>query len=342
MITKGTVKMNIYDISERAGVSIATISRVINGSSKVSEKTRKKVLNVIEESGYTPNVFARGLGLNTMKTVGILCADSSDHYLAQAVYYIEKNLRKNNYDSFLICTGYDLEEKKSSINLMLSKRVDAIILVGSNYVEPIDKNNDYIREAAQKLPLMIVNGVLDSINIYSTVCDDFNAIYKMTDAFIKNGRHNLLYLYNSKSYSSMRKLQGFKSAVNDNKLPVKEDRIIFTEKSITSAKKLVTEVLNKKIVIDGIISAEDILAIGALKCALQKGIKIPDDLFISGFNNFELAECCEPELTSIDSNLEAICNHCVSTLMGVFDGEDMPKTTVFSSKIVERNTTKFI
>lgn len=70
--------MTIYDISEKAGVSIATVSRVLNGSSNVSEKTKKKVLDVINQYEYTPNAFARGLGLNTMKTIGIMCADSSD------------------------------------------------------------------------------------------------------------------------------------------------------------------------------------------------------------------------------------------------------------------------
>lgn len=75
--------MTIYDISKKAGVSIATVSRVLNGSSSVSEKTKEKVLNVIEQCGYTPNAFARGLGLNTMKTIGIMCADSSDIYLAR-------------------------------------------------------------------------------------------------------------------------------------------------------------------------------------------------------------------------------------------------------------------
>ena len=70
--------MNIYDISEKAGVSIATVSRVLNGNANVSEKTRQKVLDVMEKYGYTPNVFARGLGLNTMKTIGLLCTDSSN------------------------------------------------------------------------------------------------------------------------------------------------------------------------------------------------------------------------------------------------------------------------
>ena len=85
--------MNIYDVSRRAGVSIATVSRVLNGNPNVSEKTRTKVHAVMEELGYTPNVFARGLGLGTMKTIGIMCSDSSDPYLANAIYYLERQLR---------------------------------------------------------------------------------------------------------------------------------------------------------------------------------------------------------------------------------------------------------
>lgn len=83
--------MNIYDIADMAGVSIATVSRVVNGSPNVSEKTKKKVLDVIEKADYTPNVFARGLGLDSMKTIGILCPDISDLYMAEAVSALEKN-----------------------------------------------------------------------------------------------------------------------------------------------------------------------------------------------------------------------------------------------------------
>lgn len=83
--------MNIYDIAKLAGVSIATVSRVVNDSPKVSEKTKAKVRAVMEEQNYTPNVFARGLGLNSMKTVGIVCPDVSDNYMANCVSYLEKD-----------------------------------------------------------------------------------------------------------------------------------------------------------------------------------------------------------------------------------------------------------
>ena len=133
--------MNIYDVSKKAQVSIATVSRVLNGNPNVSEKTRSKVLSVMDELGYTPNIFARGLGLNTIKTIGIMCSDSSDLYLANAIYFLERELRSRGYDSILCCTGTDLETKQKYFDLLRSKRVDAIILAGSKFVEMKPKDN---------------------------------------------------------------------------------------------------------------------------------------------------------------------------------------------------------
>ena len=149
-----------------AGVSIATVSRVLNGNPNVSEKTREKVLKVMDELGYTPNVFARGLGLNTMRTIGIMCSDSSDPYLAGAIYYLERGLRSHGYDAILCCTGYDLDAKQKYFDLLRSKRVDAIILAGSKFVEMRAKDNAYIIEAASDLPIMLVNGFLEGDDGY--------------------------------------------------------------------------------------------------------------------------------------------------------------------------------
>lgn len=129
------IATNIYDIAKQAGVSIATVSRVLNGSKNVSPKTERRVLTVMEESGYTPNVFARGLGLNTMRTIGILCTDVSDLYYSKAVSILEKLLRELGYDSLLCCTGDSPEQKKKSLEMLANKRVDAMLMIGSGFRE---------------------------------------------------------------------------------------------------------------------------------------------------------------------------------------------------------------
>lgn len=336
--------MTIYDISEKAGVSIATVSRVLNGSNSVSEKTRRKVLDVMEQYDYTPNAFARGLGLNTMNTIGILCADSSDLYLAKAVYYIEQSLRANGYDSLLCCTGYDLMNKQKSLELLLSKKVDSVILVGSNFIGEKPDDNKYIREAAKELPIMLLNAALDSPNVYSIVSDDYRSMYEAASQMISAGIRDILYFYNSTSYSGKHKLSGYKAAMTDAGITVTPSMMQFytgSHEDIAAMTQTLLNAARRGATFHGIIAADDNLALAALKYARAKNISVPDELSIIGYNNSILTTCCEPELTSIDNKLETLCQQLITSLMGVLSGNDIPKRTLFSGELVKRGTTLF-
>ena len=146
--------MNIYDIAKIAGVSIATVSRVVNDSPHVSEKTKRRVRAVMEENNYTPNVFARGLGLDSMQTIGIVCPDVSDMYMARAVAFLEHRLRGYGYDCILYCSGHQQAKKEAAIELIMKKRIDALVTVGSTYAGygPGDDSVQYLLEAAEKIP----------------------------------------------------------------------------------------------------------------------------------------------------------------------------------------------
>lgn len=333
--------MNIYDVSKKAGVSIATVSRVLNGNSNVTEATRQKVRNAIAELNYIPNVFARGLGLNTMKTIGIMCADSSDIYLANAVYFLEQELRKNGYDAILCCTGYDYAAKKDYLDLLLSKRVDGVILVGSHFVsETEDGENRYIIEAAAKLPVFLLNGFLEGDNIYSVLCNDREAVYNATALLVQSGCRRIVYLYSSNSYSGMKKLTGFRDACKDFADRIDSASNIFCTKDIMQAKKTLSA-LYQKTPFDGVLASEDTLAVGAVKFAYENNIAVPSCLQIIGYNNSVLAVCTEPELTSVDNRIQQLSADAVRLLMQVLSGETVPSKNVFAAEIIKRNTTKF-
>ena len=333
--------MNIYDVSEKAGVSIATVSRVLNGNPNVSEPTRQKVLNVMKEIGYTPNVFARGLGLNTMHTIGIMCADSSDPFLANAVYYLEQNLRKCGYDSFLCCTGYDLINKQKYLQLLISKRVDAIILVGSSFLEATKKDNSYIIAAAETIPVMVINGYINHPNIYCTLCDDYQAVYDVVNRLIEQERKNILYLYTSRSYSGLQKLSGYKNSISSNNIPIREELMISCPNDIVQTKSILLEQYEKGLRFDAVVASEDQLAVAAIKFAKQQELSVPQDIAIVGYNNSILSSCTEPEITSVDNHVETLCMTTINTLMRVLDGNDVPNKTTISNDIVLRETTNF-
>lgn len=336
------MNINIYDVSKKAGVSIATVSRVLNGNTRVSEKTRDKVINAMKELDYTPNVFARGLGLNTMKTIGIMCIDSSDIYLANAVYYLEQELRKYNYDSILCCTGKDYNNKKNYLELLLSKRVDGIILAGSQFVENTSEhNNDYIINAAKDVPIVLVNGYLDAANIYSVMCNDEEAVYNATKLLINNSHRNIVYLYTSTSYSGMNKYHGYLKAINEAGITLPDEFHHLCGKNISHARDYLTYLYDKCMKFDAVMTSDDSIAAGAVKFAHTHGIRIPEDLEVIGYNNSVLSLCTEPELTSIDSKVEELSSCAVSVLMKVLSGEDADNHSIIAADIIKRNTTIF-
>lgn len=334
--------MNIYDVSERAGVSIATVSRVLNGNARVSKKTREKVLAVMEECGYTPNAFARGLGLNTMKTIGVMCADSSYPYQAKAIYYIEQNLRANGYDCILCCTGEVLERKKECMELLITKKVDGIILVGSSFVYDKKSDNKYIVDAAKQIPVMILNADMDAPNVYCIITDD---VKSMEDAgkFLLRNKEEVIYLYNAHSNSGKRKIQGFKNACKKSGVAVTEERIRYFNgyhEDIPAVAELLQTILDEGVNFSGILCSDDALAMGALRFAWKNNLKVPEDIQVIGYGDSMLVNCCNPGLTSVDTKEEVMCQQLVDTLLAILQGKEMPQKIVFSGRLVLRGTTR--
>lgn len=334
--------MNIYDVSKKAGVSIATVSRVLNNSPHVSQQTKERVLSVIDEIDYVPNAFARGLGLNTMKTVGLLCPNAADPYLAQALAYLERELRRNHYDCLLTCTGRSLEGRIQGVDTLKSRHVDGMILMGSTFVESKEKDNLYIRKAAETTPVVILNASYACENVYCVLCDEQRASLEATQYLLDTGRRRILYLYHSKNYNGAKKLSGYRMAHQIKGLPVDESLIQFfseDQMSVPNVRDHLVKLHNEGLAFDALFTSEDIYAVGAAKYAHALGLRIPNDLSIVGYNNSMYCLCSETELTSVDNKLKAISQQCVATLLGVLKGREMPQKTVFTGELVKRAST---
>ena len=333
--------MNIYDIAERAGVSIATVSRVVNGSPLVSEKTKQRVRAVMEECRYTPNVFARGLGLNSMKTVGLVCPDVSDRYVARAVAFLERGLSGKGYGCILCCTGFSESKAPLAVGALLEKRVDALVLVGSHYARDDADSPEvgYLREAARQVPVFLINGYIRDGNIYCALCDDCEVSRRTVAEMLASGRRRVLFLSDSRSFSANQKLKGYEMALLEAGVPIREELKIYSANEAGCARDVLAE--HAALGFDGVFATEDGLALGALKYAKSRCLRVPGDVCITGYNNSELAACCEPELSSIDSRCEALCRITIDSMMLVFGGEEAPHKTYANGYLVRRGSTGF-
>lgn len=332
--------VNIYDISKKAGVSIATVSRVINGSDRVSAATRDKVLSLMKELDYSPNAFARGLGKGSMQIIGILCADVKDIYLATAVSFLERELRQNGFQTVLNCTGYNYKDKVQSMKTMLERRADAVILVGSHYIEESDAKNKYIKDAANFIPVMILNGFIKGANIFCNLTDDYTSFYEATRYLIDEGRKHILYIHRERTYSEKKKFEGYKDALTESGLGFDEDYVLGVEGDIYRISEAIEEKLvTGKLPCDAILAVVDEIAVGALKYADLNHIKVPQKLSVIGCNNSFVSICSQPELTSIDNKCEMMCVNTVTTLVRVLEGKTVSHKNTMEGECIFRGTT---
>ena len=326
--------MNIRDIAARCGVSVATVSRVLNESPRVSPQTRQKVLRVLEEEHFIPNAFARGLGFNSMRMVGILCRDVANPFYGLAVSLLERNLRSNGFDTLLCCSGRELEDKKKCLALLLQKKVDAVILVGTAFRE--EKENQHIVEAALQVPIFLINAEIDIPGVYCVLCDEKQAMRDSVQTIAAAGHRDILYLHDMASWSwtGVQKLAGYRQGLADCGLTENEALIQLVPLDIESARAKVESLLKDGVAFTGIIASEDLLAVGALKALIQRKRETP----IIGFNNSLIATCTIPSLTSVDNMLSLLCPQAVELLIRVLNGDKVPTKTTVPATLVERDT----
>ncbi|HBE77104.1 MAG TPA: LacI family transcriptional regulator [Firmicutes bacterium] len=326
--------MKMVDIAKLAGVSIATVSRVINEPEKVRIETRKRVQIVLEQTNFVANAVARGLVLNSMNTIGVLVADIRDLYFANVTYAIERRFTGLGYNVLLSNTGGELGEKKRYLRVMLEKQVDGIILVGSVFKER--SSNEHILAASESIPIVMVNSYLEGDNIYSVLCDDYQGIKNVVDYLVTAGRREIYYLNGLKSFSGLSKVNGFRDAIRGYGL--KENDVLEIDSSVEGGIEGICRIISEGKKVEAVITGEDITAIGAMKELINRGYKIPDDVAVVGYNNSMLATIVTPSLTSVDNLQEAMANNSVQILYDVLHGKQVSQKTVLSPILVKRES----
>ena len=189
--------------------------------------------------------------------------------------------------------------------------------------------------------LWLENGYLAGDNIYCVMCNDHDAVYNAASDMIKAGHRDFVYLYTSTSFSGMNKLRGFKDAMDEAGIHIDKDRFHLCTKSISKSNDYLSFIYEKNVPFDAILTSDDSLAVGAVKFAYKHGIKVPDELEIVGYNNSVLANCTEPELSSIDSKVEQLSSNAVDLLMEVLGGGSVSNINTVTADLIKRQTTKF-
>lgn len=321
--------MNIYQIAEKAGVSIATVSRVLNGNDNVAEKTREKVLRVMEEGNYRPNIFARGLMLDSMKIVGVICTDVRDMFIARALSLVQAQLYERNYDTLLFCIGSNREATVKHLQYLQDKHVDAIFLIGSAFSNAVEKEE--LCAIARSIPIIMINGYVEADGIYSVYCDDASAVAEAVTYFKSKNLKNIAFLYDSVTQSTMRKMEGFQRGLKQTGLPFKRELFLQAEADIESSLQAVEKALETGI--EAVIASSDLLAVGAAKAFEKYGVNGA----VIGYDNSVLCACATPSLSSIDTRIEEMCEKGIQIMDALFQNEPPERVYVYAPQLILRN-----
>lgn len=327
--------MNIYDIAREAGVSIATVSRVLNNKGTVSEATRQKVEAVLNKHNYTPSAIAQGMVSKSLRTVAVLTVDIRVPHYARTAYTIEREFSRRGYEVILCNTGGDREATLKYLRAVTKKQVDGIVLVGSVF-NRIGRD-PAVEALLRTAPVVLANGRLDLPNSYSVLVDDELGISLAVEHLYGRGRRQLYYLKDMETNSADRKENGFLLGMRRCGLGT-EGRVLRTQDSVEGGVRAVQELLAAGRPFDGIVCGEDVTAAGVVKGLLRAGIAVPEKVAVTGYNNSIYAHLCEPELTGIDNKPEQVALLCVQLLESLMDKTDTYSSVTLQPELVQGQT----
>ncbi|WP_290459575.1 LacI family DNA-binding transcriptional regulator [Romboutsia ilealis] len=333
------MKITIVDVAKACNVSVATVSRVINGNYPVKEETKEKVLKMIEELQYKPNTQARDLIKKQSSTIGVVVPSISNMFFTNVINGIENYFEKSEYSIFLCITEHDKDKEISRINELISRNVAGIIVVdpGIDNVE-----SKYFDKVAKYIPMVFVNRCSESSHISSVFNDQENGARLAINYLLSKNHKNIAFIRGDNSYSYDIKEKVYKEMMKDIN-NFKEEFIVnighgnsiqTVNKTMEKGLKLLS--LNKDIT--GVFACNDLMAIGTMNACKKLNIKIPNDLSIVGYDNIELSEMVEPKLTTIDQNMFLLGKNSAILLIEKIENNKESKSIVLNNCLIKRET----
>lgn len=335
--------ISMKEIAKLSGVSVATVSRVINNNGRFSEETRKRVLSIIEETGYNANSVAKSLRMQKSNTIGIVVPDITNFFFADIVQKIEEQFFTNNYSTIICNTGRSNEKEQLYLRMLQSKMIDGLIVISG--VEEFD----LMGALTEIIPVICIDRKpKNSDQTLFISSDHYTGAKEATKLLISKGaKHPVILMYNRSSSSAEERLNGFKDALKENgiqfdtsKHTIKikaNNRNNSREETLNAIKYFVST--NKTI--DAVFSVNDHLALYAIEVFEHLNYNIPKEIKIVGFDDTPLAIQSRPQLSTVRQDTAQLANLTCSNLLKLIESNhSSPKDSLLVPvQLIERETT---
>lgn len=323
--------MSVQKIAQMAGVSVATVSRVLNNSNSVKPANRQKVLAAIEESNFQPNLLARQLRTARSSMILVLVSDISNPFCAEVVKGIEAQAEKNGYRILLCNSGADIARSQSCLQLLSGKMVEGIITM--NALSRLPELGELIGQA----PWVQCAEHDDNGQIACVGIDDEAAAQSVVHHLAGRGRQRIALINHDLRYRYARlRQQGYTAQLNAEQLTW-QSIAYASELSFSAGRAAMQQLLADKVRPDAVFAVSDTLAAGAMSAIQQAGLRIPKDIAVVGFDGSELADMTSPPLTTLAQPSQAIgCQACELLLQKIARPDVPPQCVIMQGKLVVR------
>jgi len=330
--------MNIFDIAKKSGVSITTVSRVLNDTGLVKEETREKILRVMRENDYTPNSLARGLAKKESMAIGLVIPNINNPFYSEMVRAVQDMASQKNYSVVAVNTDDSIETEKRILSTLMARQMDGMIFAGGRYLA--QKHNIHLRELAKKIPTVLAYEDIDDPNIFCVNARKEQATYLITSHLIRLGHKRIFFVNTQDGFKPSReKLSGYQKAMREWGLEMGDAYVISGSNSIQAGFEA-----GKRIAADlrgatAVLTASDIIAMGAMNALVLEGLHIPDDVSVAGFDNINLSEFFNPPLTTVSIDLYEMAKTAALVLDHLINGTyDDHRVVMLEPKLVIRNS----
>lgn len=315
------MSISIDDIAREAGVSTATVSRVINKSPRVRPQTVAKVEAVMRKNNYLPNSIARSLASKNNKTIGIIVASITNPAYSEMIRSIQDEAEKYGYVTIVCNSDENMEKEREYIDMLLEKQVAGVIFPGGRGIG--GKYNDHVFELSKKVPVVLANECLEGPNIYSIICNKEKGSYDMVRHLLTLGHKEIAMITGYPNYNpSIEKYQGYRRALEEYGIAIREDLVVYSNYQMIGGYKAALKLMKLKIPPTAILTANDLMAIGCIRALQRHGIRVPEDIAVAGYDDIRMNRYLHPSITSVSQDINGIAHLAAKTLIAVLNKED--------------------
>ncbi len=331
--------ITIKDIASQAGVSISTVSRVINGNYPVRQSVREKVEAVMRELEYHPNGVARSLRINRTNLVALVVADLSNHFFMEIAKGLEAEVSRMGYHLVIASSGGDAEKERELIDTLVERRIDALVIAAVD-----SKGDKLLRCLRLGIPVILVDRAIPGLTTSQILWNDFESSYQLTRLLIDNGHREIAIVNVTLTNPNGRnRLEGYRQALTDAGIRVPEAYVSPSSFSEDQAYRYVMELMGRGERPTAIYCANNVMLEGTLLALREAGLKVREDISVVAFGNPVCNKYITPQITSAEQDSYEMGCRAGEILAGVLAGKGISHTqVVIPSKIVERGSVRRI